>query len=286
MNFFLTLILAGILTSLAHAQISVAVKLDRSTFLVNEPVTAVVSITNRSGTEQFLHSKAEGRIARSWLEFAMRRTGGEDLPRMNHGVFRAAKLPPGQTISRRVNLSQIYSVNRQGNFSTNARVQIGEQVYTSNTSHFSVSEGSVYFTQPFGAPGGKYPNREYRVVAFNDGKSNSIYAAVHEAKTERPLATRRISNVLLFNRPQATLDGSNNLHILYLTNPEIFVHAIVNKDGELVTSNYFKRGAAGVPTLAAQRDGKVLVRGGFPYDPKKEAAERNRARRISERPKN
>ncbi len=285
MNAYLNLLLCALLASMAQAQIAVSMKLDRATYLVNEPVTAVVTITNRSGTELFLHSEAKGRITRSWLEFAMRHTGGTALPSMNHGAFRAAKLPAGQSISRRVNLSQLYAINKQGNFSTNARVQIGEQVYTSNTDHLTVSEGSVYFKQPFGAPGTKYPNREYRVITFNDGKSNSIYVAVHEAKTQRPLSTGRVSSVLLFKNPQATLDRKNNLHVLYLTNPEVFVHAIVNKDGQLASTAYFKRGSQGVPILAAQRDGKVLVLGGIPYDPKKEEAERNRARRISERPK-
>ncbi|MDB4143751.1 hypothetical protein N9733_09850 [Akkermansiaceae bacterium] len=284
MTAYLNLFLFCILATVAHAQVTVALKFDRDTYLVNEPVTAVVTITNRSGSELFVHSEAKGRITRSWLEFSMRHTGGDSLPRLNHGAFRAAKLPAGQALSRRVNMSQLYAVSKQGNFSSNARVQIGEQVYNSNTAHFTVSEGSTYFSQPFGAPNTKHPNREYRVIAFNDGKSNSIYAAVHDAKTKRSLSTGRISNVLLFQRPQATIDGKNNMHVLYLTNPEIFVHAIVNKDGQLASSKYYKRTDAGIPTLAAQRDGKVLVRGGFVYDPKKEAEERGKARRISERP--
>ncbi|MDE0859233.1 MAG: hypothetical protein OSA93_03660 [Akkermansiaceae bacterium] len=278
------LLLVGFMSSMAHAQVTVSMALDRPTYLVNEPVTAVVTITNRSGSELFLHSEMKGKIARSWLEFSMRHSGGDALPRMNHGAFRAAKLGAGQTISRRINLSQLYSVAKQGNFSANARIQINDQVFTSNSSHFTVSEGSLCFKQPFGAPKTKFPNREYRVITFNDGKTTSIYAAVHEAKTQRALATGRISKVLLFKKPQATLDSTNNLHVLYLSNPEVFVHAIVNKNGQLASTKYFKRGASGTPSLAAQRDGMILVQGGIPFDPKKEAAERDRARKVSERP--
>lgn len=271
--------------SISHAQISVTMKVDRNTYLVNEPVTAVVSITNRSGRELFFHSEAKGRMARSWLDFALRESGGRALTRVNKGVFRAAKLPPGQTISRKVKLSSLYRIARSGNFSTNAKVTINGQTYQSGTAHFGISSGSVMFTQPFGAPGTQFPDREYRVITFNDGRKTSIYAAVHDRKTKISLSTGRISNALLFKRPQATLDGENHLHVLYLSNPEIYVHAVINKDGAMVSSKFYKRGALGNPSLIPFANGEIKVRGGIPYDPAEEAQKRAKARTISERVK-
>lgn len=279
----LLLLALTLFVSVAHAQISVTIKVDRNTYLVNEPVTAVVSITNRSGRELFFHSEASGRVTKSWLDFALRESGGKSLTRVHKGIFRAAKLPPGQTIARRVNLSSLYRIARSGNFSTNAKITIDGQTYQSNATHFSISSGSVIFTQPFGAPETEYPDREYRVITFNDGRKTSIYAAVHDRKTKISLATGRISNALLFKRPQATLDGKNNLNVLYLSNPEIFVHAIINKDGAMVSSKFYKRGASGTPSLIPFVNGEIKVRGGIPYDPAKEAKKREKAKTISER---
>lgn len=279
----LSIVLYVIFMAFSHAQVLVTMKVDRSTYLENEPVTAVVTITNRSGREIFFHSKAEGQITRSWLDFAMRESGGKTLNRMNHSAFRAAKLPAGQSISRRVNLSQLYQISRQGNFSTNAKIIVNGQTFRSNTTHFSISSGTVYSTLPFGAPGTKYPQREYRLITFNDGKNTSIYTAVHDRKTKLSLSTGRLSTALLFQRPQATLDGKNNLHVLYLSTPEIFVHVSINKDGGLIKTEFFKRSAAGVPSFAAFANGEIKVRGGILYDPAKDTKERAKARTISER---
>ncbi|MGJ8697485.1 MAG: hypothetical protein ACSHYF_14300 [Verrucomicrobiaceae bacterium] len=284
MNTFLPSLIFGLLVAVSHGQVIVQLQLERPSYLVNEPVRGVVTITNRGGSELFLHSKAEGRITRSWLEFSMRRSGGNALNRLNNAAFRAVNLPAGRALKRTINLSQLYGLTGQGNYSVSARVQIGDQVFHSNSAHFAVTDGTVYFKQPFGAPGTPYPNREYRLITFNDGKKTSIYAAVHDAKSKRSLATGRLSEALLFQRPQAAIDGKNNMHVLYLSNPEVFVHAVVNKDGLLAASNYYKRGAAGTPGFVTFASGEIKVRGGIPYDPKAEAAEQNRARRISDRP--
>lgn len=268
---------------LSHGQLSVTMKVDRKVYLENEPVTAVVSITNRSGREILFHSKIEGRITRSWLDFGLRVSGGKALNRINHGAFRAANLPAGQTISRRVNLGQLYSLKRQGNYSTNAKIMVEGQSYRSNSTHFTINTGSTSFTQPFGAPGTKYPEREYRLITFNDGKNSSIYTAVHDRKTKLSLSTRRLSAALLFQRPQATLDGENNLHVLYLSTPEIFIHAKVNQDGKLLATDFYKRSNSGNPGLIAFANGEIKIRGGIPYDPTKEIKERENARTISER---
>lgn len=279
----LSMLALALFASIANAQISVTMKVERDTYLVNEPVTAVVSITNRSGRELFLHSKPMGKIAKSWLDFALRRTGEQNLTRYNKGVFRAAKIPPGQTIARRVNLSQLYRISQSGNFTTNALITIDGQTYRSNPAHFGISAGSVMFSQHFGAPNTKYPDREYRVLTFNDGRKTSIYTAVHDRKTKMSLATGRISNALLFKRPQATLDGDNHLHVLFLSTPEIYVHATVDKDGALLASEFYKRGPTGNPSFEPLPDGEIKVRGGILYDPKKEAEKRAKARTISER---
>lgn len=279
----LTMLSLAFFASIAHAQISVTIKADRHTYLVNEPVTAVVSITNRSGRELFFHSEVAGRTTKSWLDFDMRESGGSNFTRLSKGVFRAAKLPPGQTITRRVTLSSLYRINRPGNFSTNAKITIDGRTYKSTTAHFTVSSGSEVFTQPFGAPGTKYPEREYRVLTFNDGRHTSIYTAVHDQKTQSALSTSRLSHALLFKRPQAALDGKNNLHVLYQSTPEIFVHATVNKDGAMTASKFFKRGASGIPSLMAFADGSIKARGGIPYDPSAEMKKRAKAKTISER---
>jgi len=286
MKFFLFLALLIASTAVSQGQLSVHLKMDRKTYLANEQVSAVVTITNRTGAEVFLRTIPKGRIHKSWLDFTIRDGRGRNMQRRRNPEFRAARIPAGQSVAKRIVLNDLFGVNNPDRYTVSAIVTIPEtgQGYFSNGGHFNVNNGRTIFTQPFGVPGKKYPNREYRLLTFNDGKRTSIYAAIHEAKTKASLATFRLSEALLFNKPQATIDGKSRMHALYLASPEIYVHAIIGRDGAILGTHYYKRAASGVPTFTAFANGDVKVRGGIPFDPKKAREEKNRARRISERP--
>lgn len=279
-----TLLAASVMSS--RAQLMVHLKMDRKTYLANEQVSAVVTITNRTGAEVFLRTVPKGRITQSWLDLSVRDGRGRTLSRRRAPEFRAARIPAGQSVAKRIVLNPIYGVNNAGRYSVTATVRIEEtqSVYSSNSGHFGVNNGQKVFSTQFGAPKTKYPKREYRVLSFNDGKRTSIYAAVHDARTKASINTFRLSEALLFNKPSATIDGKSRLHVLYLATPEVYVHAIVDRDGRLSHTQYYKRGLAGAPSFASFANGEVKVRGAIPFDPQKDAAERNRARRISERP--
>ncbi len=283
----LILILTALSSVMALAQVSVKLTVDRKQYLAHEPVTAVVTITNRSGRELSYVSQARGRIARSWLDFSARDGQGRGLPKLNHRVFQKAVIPAGRSLSRRVNLSSIFGLSRPGNFAVTAHVTnpgTEDTSYTSNSGHFTVSTGSTIYTQQIGVPNTRAPKRTYNVITFNDGKRTSIYAQVMNTVSKRSISTLRLSEYLYLYKPQMTLDGKNNLHVLYLANPDIFVHATITPDGAHTGTQYFKRTNARGPRFVAFQNGKIGVRGASPYDPKKEAAKAPKARRASDRP--
>ena len=76
MKSFLFLLLTALSTFVAVGQVSISLKVDRRQYLKYEPVTAIVTITNRSGRELDFTSNLEGTIAHSWLDFSMRDSGG------------------------------------------------------------------------------------------------------------------------------------------------------------------------------------------------------------------
>lgn len=270
------------------AQLSVHLKMDRKIYLANEPVSAVVTITNRSGAEIFLRTVPKGLIQKSWLDFSISNGRGQALQRRRNPDFRAARIPAGQSVAKRIVLNNLYGVNQPERYSVQVHISLPESSYSysSNRENFGVHNGRAVYTQAFGAPGTKYPNREYKLLSFNDGKRTSIYAAVHEARTQASITTSRLSEYLSFHKPQATVDNKNRMHVLYLGSPEIYVYAVVNGDGKILKTQYYKRGNVGTPTFISFANGDIKVRGGIPFDPQKERAERNRARRISERPGN
>ena len=283
----LTLIILALSTVFGWSQVSVSLEVDRRQYLKHEPVTAVVTITNRSGQTLDFTSKLQGKTAFSWLDFSMRDGSGTEMMRMHKKVFQKAVIPAGRSMARRVNLSSMFNVARVGNFSVTAQVrrpQTDEIGYKSNSGHFTVGGGSKLYSVPFGVPKSPFPKREYNVITFNDGKRTSIFAQVMDTNSGVSLSTLRLSEYIGFVAPQMALDGKNQLHTLYLAKPEIFVRAIVDQDGRKIDTKFFKRVSGSKPRFVSFADGSVVVSGGVPYDPEKEAAEAPRARRASERP--
>lgn len=287
MKTLLPLLLLMLGTSLGWGQVAIQLSVDRMQYLAHERVKGVVTITNRSGGELVFESKVNGGVTRSWLTFSMRDSAGRAKPLLINSVFRKAILPAGRSISREVDLSHLFSVNNVGNYSVTAHVtqlDSAGSTYTSNSGHFTVGGGTTLYTQNFGVPKSPAPKRTYNVITFNDGKRNSIYAQVMNSITGRSISTFRLSEYLSFSSPQMALDTKNQLNILYLANPEIFVHATVNQDGMMTDTKYFRRSNARGPRFVTYNDGRLGVLGASPYDPKKEAAAAPQARSATDRP--
>ncbi|MGE9268610.1 MAG: hypothetical protein ACQKBY_10975 [Verrucomicrobiales bacterium] len=289
MKILAALLLALSLLTPAMAQISVQLQPVRTQYITHEPVNVIVTITNRSGRELFFRSHTKGALAVSWLDFKVNDGRGKAMQRLSNAVFRAASLPPGKSISRSVNLNQIYGLTSSGNYSVSAIIRQGESVdrlstYQSNTDRFSITDGRVLFRQPFGVPNSPHPKREYKVLSYNDGDSTSVYVSVLDSQRGTSISTFRLSQALLFRAPQATLDSSNRLHVLYLANPAIYVHATISPDGETLDTKYYKRSETNLPALMAFSDGSIQTRGGIPYDPAEEQKAREAARKITDRP--
>ena len=287
MKAFTTFCLLSLSTLVGSGQVSLSMKMDRKQYLEHEPVSAVVTITNRSGRELTFTSRLDGRIAHSWLDFSMRNSSGRPVTKLHHKVFKKAVIPAGRSMSRRVYLNGIFSVAKTGNYSVTAQVRqpgIDETAYGSNSAHFTVGGGSVLHQVPFGVPDSPATKREYKVISFNDGRRTSIYAQVMNTMTGQSISTLRLSEYLTFIKPQIALDRENRMHVLYLGTPEVFVETTVNQDGQLIETNYFKRAGGRKPRFVAFSDGKVVVSGAIPFDPEKEAASAPKARKASERP--
>jgi len=287
MRHLLTFSILLLLVQLGSAQVSVNIKMDRDDFLAHEPISAVVTITNRSGRLLELASKAEGSLAYSWLDFSIRDSAGRDLIKATNKVYQRAVIPAGRSMSRRVYLSSMYPLHRVGNYAVTAHVRqprVENSSYTSNSGHFNVAGGSNIYKQGFGVAGKVAPKREYNVITFNDGRRTSIFAQVMNTQNGRSISTVRLSEYLSFVKPDMALDGNNALHILYLASAEVFVHTTISQDGGHVGTEYFRRAGGRNPRFVAFADGKLAISGAIKFDPAAEKAQAATARNATDRP--
>lgn len=268
--------------SQAYSQVAVQMKMSKSNYILNEPVTATIVITNHAGRELVLR----GDGSRAWLNFHLS-SSGRVVPTARRINYSSVVIPAGQTVSRTVSLSSSYSLGSMGNYTCTATVNMPgatRNAFSSNRVHFTVTKGRTSWVQRAGIPGAPGEIREYKLITFSGNRSIELYAQVNSANTGANVRTVPLGKILSFRRPTATLDGSNNMHALYQVKPNLFTHSSISPKGAVLSVTQYKRGAAGDPRLMTFGDGQVKVAGGVPFDAAVEASNRKRIRGVTERP--
>jgi hypothetical protein len=277
------LLFLGFCLATAHAQVEVRLKMARNNFVAGESIQVSVNVTNQSG--QDLVFQGNSRVG--WLDLMVNTLSGNPLTPVGQPAFGAVKIPLGQTMSRTVDLSQIYPLQAAGNYSVYASVRLPGQERTGVTSNrllFNVNSARPYWTQKVGLPGKPGQGREFRVLEFNSGSKMMLYAQVVDSRTGNSVRTHPLGEVLMFRKPSVTLDNRQVMHVLYLMSPDMWGHVRVAPDGQLLGRELHKRGAGSDPVLYTSRDGIVQVGNSIPYDPKAAAEARGRVRKASDRP--
>ncbi|MGC4016260.1 MAG: hypothetical protein QM755_17320 [Luteolibacter sp.] len=269
----------------ARAQVAATLTLSKNQYVAGELVQATVSITNHSGQDLVY----VGSTRQPWLDFVIKR-GGAGEPAIPFGSFNfgSIRIPAGQTMARQVNLSSAFNLAEQGNYSVYGVIHSAGEGATGGTSTnrllFSVSSGRAYWSQKVGVKGDASKVREFRVLNYSGDQKNLLYVQVLNDRTGMPIRTYPLGDALMFRKPQITVDRNQNLHVFFLSSPTIWTHCAVDTEGKLVHSEFFTRGAGGDPVLLTQQNGMVSVGNGVLYDPKAIEAEKNRARKASDRP--
>jgi hypothetical protein len=277
------LLFLGLCLATARAQVEVRLTMERNNFVAGESIPVSVSVTNRSG--QDIVFQGSSRVG--WLDLMVNTLSGNPLTPVGQPAFGAVKIPLGQTMSRTVDLAQLYPLQTVANYSVYASVRLpgqGNNGVTSNRLVFNVNSARPYWAQKIGLSGKSGEGREFRVLEFNTGAKTMLYAQVVNSRTGSALRTHPLGEVLMFRKPSVTLDNRQVMHVLYLMSPDMWGHVRVAPDGQLLGRELHKRGAGSDPVLYTSRDGIVEVGNSIPYDPKAAAEARNRVRKASDRP--
>jgi hypothetical protein len=267
----------------AMAQIDVGLRMVRRQFVVGEPVRVVITITNHAGRDLVFQS--DGRL--SWLDFMVKNDRGQPISAPGATQFRAVRVPVGQSLSREVDLSKIFTLSKIGTYSVYATVRFPgnpENGFMSNRALFTVTKGREIWSQKVGVKGKVNQTREYKVLTFSDTRKSYLYVQVVDNTTGQPIRTFSLGEALLFRKPEATVDRDQNLQVLFLATPSVWTHIVVNANGQAISRNFYKRGTASDPRLVTFGTGEVVVAGGAPYDPVAERQARAREHKISDRP--
>lgn len=253
----------------ARAQFETQLILNKTTYLVGEPVEGTVTIINRSGSDVVMG----GPHGQSWLRFEVSGPDGSQVPMMRVRADEPFVFKAGTSTRRRVYVSDTHPFSNYGNYSVGANIYypLTQQSYVSNRVRASFTDSKAFWEKTFGVPAG-LPGaghiRRYDLVYLRDSDRTYLYLRLVDQKTDIRLMTYSLGQCILVNNPQAMLDAGNHLHVLFMTLPHVYVHVSMDPQGKLSTPTYHKESGASRPQLLASADQRTVgVGGGILFDP-------------------
>ena len=243
----------------ARAQVNVEVVFEQAQFLRNESLPVRLRISNFSGQPLHLGGTDD------WLEFTVVGMDGKS-------VGRRAELPPARaftiesskTISLSVDLMPCFNLGEPGRYNVSAKIsvpQIGKTVGT-DPNPFDIVTGTDLWAMDVGVPGTTPPViRKYTLQQATFLKQPRLYVRLTDETQTHVLRVLPIGNLLSFSKPEALVDQSSNLHVLFQNGPRTFLYSVVTPAGDVIIRQSHDLDKTH-PHLRSEDDGRVVVAGG------------------------
>lgn len=276
----------------AQAQYEVALQLDRTVpYMSQEPMTAIVTITNRSGSDVVLG----GPKGKAWMIFNVKDSLDRSISPLQATSDEAIPFPAGERISRKIRITDTHSITELGTYSITVSIYHppSGEYYGSNRVRFVVTDEKPHPPTPitFGVPegfDGAGRKRQYVLMVHRDLERSYLYFRLLDERSKQKLVTFSLGPVTVVRQPQATLDRSNNFHVLFQARPDQSTYCVISPDGKLKSVEYFRDLEGSRPQLFLTRENHVVASGGLKFDPDQERAAADaassRVRSVSERP--
>jgi hypothetical protein len=249
------------------AQVTVTVTLDQDQFLPRETLPVAVHVTNLSG--QTLHLGTDP----DWLTFSVE---AEDnfivVKNSNPPVQGAFTLGSSQVATKYVDLEPYFDLSQPGHYQVIAMVRIKDwdSTITSQPKGFDVISGAKLWSKTFGVPlppgvTNRPPEvRKYTLEEANYLRSQlRMYVQVSDESGATIYKVQPIGPMVSFSQPEAQLDQSNNLHVLYQNGASGFLYTVINPNGDIVQQQVYDY-LNTRPRLRVSDDGSITEYGGVP----------------------
>jgi hypothetical protein len=275
----------------AHAQYEVALQLDKTEpYVSQEPMTATVTITNRSGADVILG----GPKGKAWLSFTIKDSEDHSISPLQATSDETIPFPAGERLIRKVRLSDTQAVTEPGTYAVtvSAYHPPSGEYYISNRVRFVITDIKPYGNPlTFGVPegfDGAGRKRQYVLMVHRDMERSYLYFRLRDERTGQRLITYSLGPVTMVREPQVTLDRNNYFHVLFQARPDQSTYVIITPDGKMKSVEYFRDAQTTRAQLFLTRENQVVASGGLKFDPAQEKAEAaaagSRVRSVGDRP--
>ena len=250
------------------AQILVDLSIKRNLYIAYEPLLATARITNLSGNRLLL-ADVEGK---KWFGFQIETLDGRPIPPSDANYEIAPlQIEPGATVTRTINLIQLYPLSDFGSYRVRATVYSTDLngYFSSPPLTLEITEGRMIWQQTVGVPGvetGAGSARTISLLSHRLPERTDLYLRIEDKCVGLVYCTHRLGDYISYGKPDVQLDAYNTVHILQNSAPHLFIYSKVGLDGKILERTSFQAPKER-PRLKRSTDGSVVVIGGTPFDP-------------------
>jgi len=265
----LFLVLIAFPPTTLHSQILVDLSIKRVLYLAYEPLLATVRISNLSGNPLLL-ADVEGK---KWFGFQVDTLDGRPIPPSNPDYeIEPIKVGPGESITRTINLVQLYPLADFGSYRIRASVYSAElsNYFSSPALTIEITEGRLLWQQTVGVPardGIRGGSRTISLLSHRLTERTDLYLRIEDKEAGIVYCTHRLGDYISYGKPDIMLDASNTIHVLQNNIPHEFIYTKVGLDGKILDQLSYTAPKSR-PQLKRFEDGTISVVGGALFDPK------------------
>ena len=262
MKTFFFLALATFTCFRAAAQVTVELVLEQEQFLPCETMPVAVKITNQSG--QPIHLGADA----NWLAFNVESVDGFVVMKNSEvPVQGEIDLESSQMCIKRVDLAPYFLLNRTGRYKVTSTMHIPDwtATVTSAPKSFDIIHGAIIWSQDFGVRTGTNTTpevRKYTLEQANYLRSQlRLYVQLSDSEEAHIFRTESLGAMVSFSSPEAQIDRTSQLHVLWQAGAQAFSYCLIGPDGKVIRKETYDNFGSR-PRMNVNQAGEVVVIGG------------------------
>ncbi len=245
---------------MSFAQVTVQIVFDEDVFLRSESLPMKVRIANSSG--QTLHLGREP----DWLVFEIQTSDGQDVRTVGKvPLADPFDLEASRVANLSIDLMPYFDLNQAGRYSMTVSLKVEQlrQTFLSPPKKFDIISGTKLWEREFGVPSASVPEvRKYALQQANFLKQLRLYVRVTDPSETRVLRVLPLGSLVSFSKPEALLDRSSNLHVLFQNSARTFLYMVVTPDGEPIIRQTYQYKEDSRPVLRHDEEQGIHVTGG------------------------
>jgi hypothetical protein len=244
----------------AYSQVTVSVVLEQDQFLRNETLPVRVRILNSSG------QTLEIGQSQDWLVFQIQDSEGHDVRQLDKvPLADPFKLEASKVANLSIDLLPYFEISKIGRYTLTTALRLDQLggSFTSPPKGFDVIAGTKLWEREFGLPATGVPEvRKYALVQANFLKHLRLYVRITDPLENRVFRVVPLGQLLSFSKPEALLDKSSNLHVLFQNTARAFFYLVITPDGELIIRQTYHYKDGSRPSLRHDEEQGIHITGG------------------------